>query len=73
MNDTRVTLLHSRLAILILGITIFLSTNLSAQLTPDRIDSSNTIDNVNVQRDPVKLIDNIWWVGHSQVGAGNAG
>ena len=69
MNHIKVTLLPSGLALLIWCLSLFLSTNVSAQLTPDRIDASNTIDNVNVQRDPVRLIDNVWWVGHSQVGA----
>ncbi|MGK0297135.1 MAG: hypothetical protein ACI9XC_000736 [Gammaproteobacteria bacterium] len=59
MNNIKVTLQPSRLALLIWGLTLFLSSNLSAQLTPDRIDASNEVDNVNVQRDPVKLIDNV--------------
>jgi hypothetical protein len=59
MNDIKVILLPSKLAFLIWSLTLLLSTNLFAQLTPDRIDASNEVDNVNVQRDPVKLIDNV--------------
>jgi len=50
-------------------ISLMLSPNLSAQLTPDRIDASNQIDNTNFQIEPFRIIDNIWWVGHSQVGS----
>jgi metallo-beta-lactamase class B len=48
---------------------LMLSLNLSAQLTPDRIDASNEIDNTNFQIDPFRIINNLWWVGHSQVGS----
>jgi len=43
--------------------------NVSAQLTPDRLDSTNRADNHNELKDPFRIIDNLWWVGHSQVGA----
>jgi len=55
---------------LLFAIAMFVSSNSSAQLTMDRLDSANRADNENqTQREPVRLIDNIWWVGHSQVGA----
>jgi metallo-beta-lactamase class B len=57
------------LAALILGIATIFSPNLTAKLTPDRIDASNEIDNINFQIDPFRIIDNLWWVGHSQVGS----
>jgi len=45
-------------------------TNALAQLTMERIDiTSNRPNNENHRRDPVRLINNIWWVGHSEVGA----
>ena len=50
-------------------ISLLLSGDVSAQLTMDRIDPSNRPDNDNHRRDPVRLIDNIWWVGHSEVGS----
>ena len=50
-------------------ISFLLSGNVSAQLTMDRIDPSNRPDNDNHRRDPVHLIDNVWWVGHSEVGS----
>jgi len=41
-----------------------------AQLTEDRLDSSLRVDNANqTRREAVHIIDNIWWVGHSKVGA----
>jgi metallo-beta-lactamase class B len=55
--------------ILCLTLLMVISVNVPAQLTMDRIDPSNRPDNVNHRRDPVRLIDNIWWVGHSQVGS----
>ncbi len=48
---------------------LLLSGNASAQLTMDRVDSSNRPNNENHRRDPARLIDNIWWVGHSEVGS----
>lgn len=40
-----------------------------AQLTQERLDSSLRVDNTNqVRRDPVNIIDNIWWVGQDKVG-----
>jgi metallo-beta-lactamase class B len=63
---------QSRIIKLIQGISLlsFLISGIaSAQLTMDRIDPSNRPDNDNHRRDPVHLIDNIWWVGHSQVGS----
>ena len=51
-------------------ISLLISTNLSAQLTLDRLDSRNRADNEGqTQRDPINLIDNVWWVGHSEVGS----
>ncbi len=42
----------------------------SAQLTQERIDSTNRVNNANqTRREAVRIIDNIWWVGHSAVGA----
>ena len=42
----------------------------SAQLTQDRVDSTNRVNNANqTRREAVRIIDNIWWVGHSEVGA----
>jgi metallo-beta-lactamase class B len=49
--------------------TLLMSGMVLAQLTMDRIDPSNRPDNDNHRRDPAHLIDNIWWVGHSQVGS----
>ncbi len=44
--------------------------NVSAQLTPDRLDSSNRANNEDqTRRDPVQIASNIWWVGHSEVGS----
>lgn len=41
----------------------------NAQLTQDRLDSALRVDNSNqVRRDPVNIIDNIWWVGQDKVG-----
>ncbi|MEJ2171335.1 MAG: subclass B3 metallo-beta-lactamase [Woeseiaceae bacterium] len=41
-----------------------------AQLTADRIDSTNRADNADqTRRMPTRIIDNVWWVGHSEVGA----
>jgi len=46
------------------------STNVSAQLTYDRIDPSNRANNEDqTKRDPIRIASNIWWVGHSEVGA----
>ncbi len=40
------------------------------QLVPERIDSTNRADNADqTRREPVNVIDNVWWVGHSAVGA----
>lgn len=60
----------SRLIWTICALSLFLSSNLSAQLTPDRLDSSNRANNEEqTQRDPFKITNNIWWVGHSEVGS----
>ncbi len=54
--------------LLILGLAI--SPIAGAQLTQDRIDSTIRVDNSNqTRREAVHIIDNIWWVGHSAVGA----
>ncbi|MDX1500173.1 MAG: MBL fold metallo-hydrolase [Woeseiaceae bacterium] len=40
------------------------------QLVPERIDSTNRANNADqTRREPVNVIDNVWWVGHSAVGA----
>jgi metallo-beta-lactamase class B len=40
------------------------------QLTPDRLDSTNRANNADqARRDAINIIDNVWWVGHSAVGA----
>ena len=59
----------SRLTGIIWVMSLMLSPNLAAQLTPDRIDASNEVDNTNFQIEPFRIIDNIWWVGHSRVGS----
>ena len=52
------------------ALSMFLSTNVSAQLTPDRLDSANRANNDDqTPRDPVQIASNIWWVGHSEVGS----
>ena len=57
-----------RAALLIL--TLVLSPVASAQLTQQRLDSTIRVDNTNQTRlEAVRIIDNIWWVGHSAVGA----
>lgn len=51
-------------------LSLFLSAGVSAQLTPERLDSSNRANNEEqTPRDPVQLAGNIWWVGHSEVGS----
>jgi len=45
------------------------SQNSSAQLTPDNLDSTYRANNFNEKRSPFKMIGNIWWVGHSEVGS----
>ncbi len=60
-NKQRATLLILALA---------LSPVASAQLTQERLDSTTRVDNTNqTRREAVRIIDNIWWVGHSTVGA----
>lgn len=61
--------LHTKLsATALLALTICPTT--FAQLTTDRIDSTNRADNADqTRRAPVRIMDNIWWVGHSEVGA----
>ncbi len=55
-------------ALLILALA--LSPVASGQLTQERIDSTIRVDNTNqTRREAVRIIDNIWWVGHSAVGA----
>jgi metallo-beta-lactamase class B len=40
------------------------------QLTADRLNSTNRANNADqTRREPIKIIDNVWWVGHSAVGA----
>lgn len=51
-------------------LSLFLAHAASAQLTMDRLDSSNRADNEGqTRREPINLIDNVWWVGHSEVGS----
>ncbi len=55
-------------ALLILALAF--SPTASGQLTQERIESTNRVDNTNqTRREAVRIIDNIWWVGHSAVGA----
>lgn len=58
-----------RIVKILVIISLLLSGNVLAQLTMDRVDPSNRPNNDNHRRDPVLLIDNIWWVGHSEVGS----
>jgi len=52
------------------AVSMLLSANVSAQLTPDRLDSTNRANNEDqTPRDPVQIASNIWWVGHSEVGS----
>lgn len=47
-----------------------MSPTTSAQLTQERIDSTNRANNADqARREPINIIDNVWWVGHSAVGA----
>jgi metallo-beta-lactamase class B len=46
-----------------------LTTNVSAQVSTELGIGVGSPDNDNSPRDPDRLIDNIWWVGHSKVGA----
>lgn len=60
----------SILASMICAFSLILSANVSAQLTPERLDSSNRANNdEQTPRDPVQITSNIWWVGHSEVGS----
>ena len=53
---------------LILIISLF-TINVSAQVSTDLGIGVGSPDNDNSPRDPDHLIDNIWWVGHTKVGA----
>ena len=55
--------------VLVLVLVSLVGGTVSAQLTMDRVDPGTRPDNDNHRRDPAHIIDNIWWVGHSQVGA----
>jgi metallo-beta-lactamase class B len=51
---------------------LLLSLDATAQLNMDRVNPNNPDnrqDNVNVRQQPFRMIDNIWWVGHSVVGS----
>jgi metallo-beta-lactamase class B len=62
------TMQSNRVATLLLALA--LSPMANAQLTQDRIDSTNRVDNSNqTRREAIRIIDNVWWVGHSAVGA----
>lgn len=55
---------------IICALALLASTNISAQLTPERLDSSNRANNEDqTRRDPIQIANNIWWVGHSEVGS----
>ena len=61
--------LHSKLASMAI-LALAFSPMAYGQLTTDRIDSTNRADNADqTRRAPIRIIDNIWWVGHSEVGA----
>jgi metallo-beta-lactamase class B len=56
--------------VLTFALMVAISPALYAQLTLDRLDSSNRADNEDqTRRNPINIIDNIWWVGHSEVGS----
>ncbi len=60
----------SRLLLTVCVLSMFAGTNVSAQLTPDRLDSSNRANNEDqTRREPVQIASNLWWVGHSEVGS----
>ena len=74
MNINRFFFFRTRavlVTIFTVALTLTMSPNLSAQLTLDRLDSSRNPadDDHQTRRDPVHVIDNIWWVGHSEVGS----
>ena len=55
---------------IILLLALALSPMANGQLTQERIESTTRVDNANqTRREAVRIIDNIWWVGHSAVGA----
>ena len=59
---------EQRATLLILALALSPAAN--GQLTQERIDSTIRVDNANqTRREAVRIIDNIWWVGHSAVGA----
>ncbi len=60
----------SVITFLSLVLSLAISPNLSAQLTMERLDSANRANNEGqTKRDPINIIDNVWWVGHSEVGS----
>lgn len=62
---------HHPLRPALLGIAaLTLSPLAFGQLTADRIDSTNRANNADqTRREAINIIDNVWWVGHSAVGA----
>ena len=62
--------LTNLISLLTVIFSLAISPNISAQLTLDRLDSANRANNADqTKRDPINLIDNVWWVGHSEVGS----
>lgn len=60
---------HNRLAPIAL-LALAMSSLAHGQLTQDRVDSTNRANNADqTRRDAVRIIGNVWWVGHSEVGA----
>jgi metallo-beta-lactamase class B len=61
--------MHIELRAALLILALALSPAATAQLTQERIDSTIRVDNANqTRREAVRIIDNVWWVGHSAVG-----
>ncbi len=58
------------LRLALLGAMLVVSPTAFGQLTSERIDSTNRANNADqTRREPIRIIDNVWWVGHSAVGA----
>lgn len=69
-TDTRQNRRSKLFAGLVCAMTLLVGMNVSAQLTPERLDSSNRANNEDqTPRDPIQIAGNIWWVGHSEVGS----
>ncbi len=62
--------MRNKLRAATLILTLFSSLAANAQLTQERIDSTIRVNNSDqTRREAIRIIDNIWWVGHSAVGA----